>query len=296
MEQLNKCPVCGSNAFSHFKNVTDYFLTKEQFQIVKCEECGFLFTNPRPDHESISRYYQSDEYLSHSKSKKGLLSFIYDTVRNISLKKKYRLINQHKSSGKLLDIGCGTGEFLHHMKGMGWGVIGIEPAEQPRKFAADNYKIVVHDEEMIDKLPESNFDLITMWHVLEHVPDLNLRISQVKKLLAQDGLLLIALPNHRSWDAHHYGKYWAAWDVPRHFYHFNEQTFRLLAEKHHLEIISIRPMKFDAYYISLLSEKYKSNRTCLSAAFINGVRSNIAAKKNANNYSSIIFLLKSRNI
>lgn len=296
MEQINECPVCGSNTFSQVKSISDHFLSKEQFQIAQCADCGFLFTNPRPSPENISRYYQSDEYLSHSKSNKGLISFIYDTVRNISLKKKFRLIKQYKPGKKLLDIGCGTGEFLDYMKRMGWEVAGVEPAEQPRKFAAGKYKIEVHNEDMIDRLPEKSFDLITLWHVLEHVPDLNLRISQVKKLLANDGLLLIALPNHLSWDAHHYGEYWAAWDVPRHFYHFNEQTFSLLAGKHNLEIISINPMKFDAYYISLLSEKYKSNRTCLFAAFINGLRSNISAKRNANNYSSIIYLLKTRNI
>lgn len=296
MEQINECPVCGSISFSHFKNVTDHFLSKEQFQIVQCADCSFLFTNPRPGRENISRYYQSDEYLSHSKKSKGLIGFIYDTVRNISLKKKFRLISQYKSGKKLLDIGSGTGEFLNYMKKKGWDATGIEPAEQPRKFAAANYKIEIYNEDVIDSLPEKSFDLITMWHVLEHVPDVNLRISQVKKILAKDGLLLIALPNHLSWDAEHYGESWAAWDVPRHFYHFNEHTFSLLASKHNLEIISIQPMKFDAYYISLLSEKYKSKRTCLSAAFLNGLRSNVSAKRNANNYSSIIFLLKPRNI
>lgn len=287
--------MCGYDQFVEFKNVPDYFLTKEEFQIVKCKQCEFLLTNPRPDHANISRYYQSDEYLSHSKSNKGWLAGLYNFVRNISLNRKYKIISQHKSTGRILDIGCGTGEFLNFMKQKEWKVFGIEPAESPRVFARQKFNLDIYEEDELEKLPSHGFDVITLWHVLEHVQDLNHRINQIKRLLVSEGLLIIALPNCESWDAQHYDEFWAAWDMPRHFYHFSKKTISLLVNNHQLKMISVHPMKFDAYYISLLSEKYKKQKMGFIKAIFNGMRSNISANRNDNNYSSLIFLIQAQN-
>ncbi len=292
MEHLIQCPVCDCERFSVKHKIMDHFLSKEEFKIVQCQQCGFLFTNPRPEKSESFKYYQSDEYLSHSKNKTGWLNFAYDAIRSIALRKKFDLINKHKSGSKILDIGCGTGEFLNLMKAKGWEAIGVEPAEHPREFAKTNFGLNVFDEDKLDKPVASGFDVITLWHVLEHVPDLNQRISQINRLLSDEGLLVVALPNVNSWDATHYKNFWAAWDVPRHLYHFSKETFDMLMKKHNLKIISIHPMKFDAYYISLLSEKYMYNRNRLFATFFNGFRSNISAKRNRNNYSSLIYFIK----
>lgn len=296
MENISQCPVCANSRFSLSTTIADHFLTGEPFQIMRCEKCGFLFTNPRPTRIEISRYYHSDKYLSHSNNKTGLLSYVYNFVRKISLKRKHRMITRHKSPGSILDIGCGTGEFLNFMNRQGWKTTGIEPAASPREFAKQHYNLDIFDEIELDNLPTGGFDVISLWHVLEHVPDLNNRIDQLKRLLTKDGLLVIALPNCESWDAVFYQEYWAAWDVPRHFYHFSKSAFSLLIKNHELDIFSIHPMKFDAFYISLLSEKYKQGKAKLLNALINGLRSNFSANRKGNNYSSLIYLIKKQNV
>jgi 2-polyprenyl-3-methyl-5-hydroxy-6-metoxy-1,4-benzoquinol methylase len=292
MEELFKCPVCESSSLSTSFTARDHFLTQEYFLIAKCKSCGFLFTNPRPEPSELSRYYQSDEYLSHSATKKNFLGSIYSLLRNVAIRRKYKLITKFKTKGKILDIGCGSGEFLNYFKHRDWETLGIEPAEKPREFATNKYGLSVFQEDQLNFFEHQSFDVITMWHVLEHISTLDERIVQVKKLLKKDGLLIIAIPNSQSWDAKHYKEYWAAWDVPRHLYHFTKLSFSNFANKHDLKIHKTYPMKFDSYYVSLLSEKYKTGKTNFVAAFINGFVSNISAKFNSGNYSSLIFLLK----
>lgn len=295
MEKLNQCPICSSIEQFGFLKIADYFLTKEVFSIAKCNNCGFLFTNPRPSGSEISKYYQSQDYISHNTNNSNLFSKAYSIARNFSLRKKHSLISKLVKPGSILDIGCGTGEFLNFMRGKGWDTIGIEPAENPRNFARNIYSLEVYDEQELDFLSSGHFDVITLWHVLEHVPDLDQRLKQIKRLLSGGGVLLIALPNHESWDADYYKSYWAAWDVPRHLYHFSQQTINLLLDKNEFSLISAIPMKMDAYYISLLSEKYKVGKSSVFKAIYNGYRSNYSAKRNLNNYSSLIYLAKNQN-
>ncbi|HPR56909.1 MAG TPA: class I SAM-dependent methyltransferase [Bacteroidales bacterium] len=295
MEQLKKCPLCSGERISHHLTIPDYFLSKENFSVSKCLDCGFIFTNPRPTKNDISFYYKSDDYISHSNKNTGLISFFYKIVRNYSLRQKFNLISKFKSPGHLLDIGCGTGEFLHFMHLHNWHTTGIEPAQEPRYFAVNNYLLDVFDEEVLSSLAPESFDLITLWHVLEHVEDLKLRIQQIKKLLKKDGLLIIALPNCLSWDAQHYKNFWAAWDLPRHRYHFTPSTIHLLLRKYQFNIFYVHPLKFDSYYISLLSEKYKHGKPNFMRAFLNGFRSNFSAKRNGNNYSSLVYFIKNEN-
>jgi 2-polyprenyl-3-methyl-5-hydroxy-6-metoxy-1,4-benzoquinol methylase len=291
MKNINNCPICNNLHLQPQMEVADHFLSGEVFRLTKCTGCGFLITNPRPHIKSLATYYQSDDYLSHSK-KKSLTGSIYNIVKNYSLAKKFQLISRYRFRGKLLDIGCATGEFLHYFKNKNWDVTGIEPAEAPRQYAINTYGLNVISEEKIDQLAAGQFDVVTLWHVLEHIPELNRRMEQITKLLTPDGLLVMALPNYLSWDAQHYGSFWAGFDVPRHLYHFTPATISLLLSKYQFEIVKTEPLKFDAFYVSLLSEKYKAAKSGFLTAFRNGLKSNKWAKHNDGNYSSLIYLAK----
>lgn len=293
MEKIDKCLVCGSSNFNTFLETEDWFLTNEKFTIVKCEKCGFLFTNPRPESNALGKYYKSSEYISHSNNKKGLVNSVYQTVRAFTLNKKFKLIRQFKTQGKILDIGCATGEFLNVFKSNKWETIGIEPDSDARNMAINNFNLEVYGEEKLTELTEKSFDVITMWHVLEHVSLLNDRVLQLHGLLKDEGYAFIALPNPNSFDAKKYEKYWAAFDVPRHLYHFTLESFQNLMEKHGFDLIDTLPMKFDSFYVSLLSEKYLNGKSNFLSAFLTGLRSNLKAESNGQ-FSSLIYVIKKK--
>lgn len=286
-----KCPVCGHEEFTLFLKTRDFFLTQEEFSLDQCSTCNFVFTNPIPTLSSLSKYYDSPDYLSHTANSYSIKGEIYKIFRRINIKKKFKYVD-HLAKGKsILDIGCGTGELLNYFQKMGWDTMGIEPNPSARTFAKKSYQLQIYDEESLSNLKENSFNVISMWHVLEHVPDLSGRMEQVKRLLQKDGLLLIALPNLDSPDAIKYGPHWAGLDVPRHLYHFTQETFEVLLKAHNMELIRSIPMKFDAYYVSLLSENYLKKSLAFIPALLNGFRSNFRARKE-NNYSSMIFVIK----
>jgi len=293
MEILKNCPVCGSQTFDLFLSGKDYFLTGESFNIMKCRECGFRFTNPRPQAEALGRYYESPEYISHSDSKKGLFASVYQQMRKYTLVQKYTLITKLQQKGEILDIGCATGQFLNYMAKHGWKCTGIEPDEKTRFYAISEYGLQVFAEGQLDLFEKSSFDVITMWHVLEHVSDLNGRLMQLNKLLKPQGSLLVAVPNCDSYDAKKYDKFWAGYDLPRHLYHFTKANVKLLMEKHGFTIVNILPMKFDAFYVSLLSEKYKSGKMRWIPAIWNGFWSNLKSKGEIG-HSSLIYVMKKK--
>lgn len=293
MERLEKCPVCGSENRDVFLELKDWFLSQQEFTIEKCRDCGFLFTNPRPFAEKLGEYYKSEEYISHSNTDKGIISRLYKIVRSFTLKQKYKVVSRHKNKGRILDIGSGTGELLNHFKLNGWQVQGIEPDIDARNFAINEYELPVEDEEHLGTLQNDSFDVVTMWHVLEHVPNLNERIQTIYRLLKDDGVLVVAVPNPASYDAVKYGKYWAAYDVPRHLYHFRKEDVEMLFEKHGFEVKNILPMRFDSFYVSMLSEKYQSGKSNLPGAFFTGLKSNNKAVKNMN-YSSLIYVIRKK--
>lgn len=293
MEQLTSCLICGSQKISHNLTCKDHFLTSEIFSIQQCDNCGFVFTNPRPEASELGNYYKSAEYISHSNAKKGAFNSIYQIIRQYTLSRKFKLIKQLSAGEKILDIGCATGEFLNYMKIHGWQTTGIEPDPSVRENAIRNYGLEVYDEAGIQNLKDESFDVITMWHVLEHVSDLNGRMTELNRLLKPDGFILIAVPNQNSADAKHYGEFWAAYDVPRHLYHFSAESIKSLFQKHDFTLEKILPMKFDAYYVSLLSEKYASGKMNWIRGFWNGFCSNLAACKK-NNHSSLIFIGKKK--
>lgn len=288
-EKLEKCPLCQSEKFSNFIICKDHLLTGESFAITKCNDCSFLFTNPRPLAENISRYYQSKEYISHADKATNLTNAVYKIARHFTLKQKVSLINTLSDQKTILDYGCGTGDFLLTCKKKGWIINGLEPDDIAR-----NKAISKTDENIYAKIEQLNdakkVSVITLWHVLEHIPDLNYTMNMLKRKLETKGKMLIAVPNIKSLDAQLYKENWAAYDVPRHLYHFSMQTMKLLLKNHGLRIHNILPMKLDSFYVSLLSEKYTNGKSNYVKSFINGYKSNIYAKKNNNNYSSVIYI------
>lgn len=292
MNKISQCPICNSSALYEFLTTQDYFLTKQKFVINQCTACGFKFTNPRPALDDLPKYYESTEYISHSNADKGLINKIYQIVRTFTIKSKARLINMYVKEGQILDIGCGTGEFLNAMQQNKFVATGIEPNQDARKHARRKYGLAVYDEVDINGLLKKHFNVITLWHVLEHVFNLNERISQLKELITEDGILVVALPNPSSWDAKHYGKFWAAYDCPRHLYHFDQLAVKNLFKNYGFEIINKKPMYFDSFYVSMLSEKYKQGRLQLLNGLTKGFISNVSAIFNHRNYSSIIYVLK----
>lgn len=289
-ERLDNCPVCSKTDLKNFLICKDNTVSQESFVIVECVNCSFKFTNPRPDKDSIGSYYESEDYISHSNTSSGLISKAYQTVRSITIGQKVDLINKHsQAKGKLLDYGCGTGHFLTACKKDGWQISGIEPSDKARAQAEEQTgeKIGTGD---LSALEPASFDIITLWHVLEHVHDLNGLMTSFASLLKPDGKLIIAVPNSDSFDAQMYKEYWAAYDVPRHLYHFNQATMKRLLKKHKFQLVETKPMMFDSYYVSMLSEKYKQGRTNIVKSVINGLKSNLHAMQHQKNYSSLIYI------
>ena len=295
MIRVNECPVCGSNEITEFLSLDDYFLSKESFEISLCEECGFKFTNPVPRETELPKYYESEEYISHSNTSKGLVNKVYRLVRNHSIKKKVGIATAKMNRGEALDIGCGTGDFLNEMSKHGWKVKGIEPNDVARNNAITNFGLDVGEEAQLFKFDKDTFDVITMWHVLEHVYNLDKHLSQIKNILRKDGRLVIALPNADSMDAKIYKNFWAAYDVPRHLHHFNQSSFKRLMGKYGFEIAETKPMVFDSFYISMLSEKYKRGKINYLNAFFNGLKTDIYGLVNKKYYSSLIYVLRLKN-
>jgi 2-polyprenyl-3-methyl-5-hydroxy-6-metoxy-1,4-benzoquinol methylase len=273
----------------HFLTVTDYSVSKEIFDLYHDEELDMLITHPQPSLDVLGEYYESADYISHTDSKRSLFEKAYHFVKGIALKNKLNLINSlQPNKGKILDIGAGTGEFLSVAKQNGWKTTGVEPSDKAKQIAINKGVSFV---EAIAQLEDRSFDVITMWHVLEHVPDLDHQIKELKRLLKPTGSLIIAVPNFKSFDAEYYGKFWAAYDVPIHFWHFSKKAIQKLFQKEQMELVKILPMKFDSFYVSLLSEKYKTGRMNFIKAFFIGLWSNIRAKSDLE-YSSHIYVLK----
>lgn len=273
----------------HFLAVTDHSVSKEIFELYQDEELDMLITYPQPNLDELGKYYESTDYISHTDSKRTLFEKAYHFVKGIALKKKLNLINSlQKTKGAILDVGAGTGEFLLEAQLNGWQTTGVEPSDKAKQIARNKGVSFV---ETLAQLEDHSFDVITMWHVLEHVPDLNHQIKELKRLLKPTGSLIIAVPNFKSFDAQYYGKYWAAYDVPIHFWHFSKTAIQKLFQKEQMELVKILPMKFDSFYVSLLSEKYKTGRMNFVKAFFVGLWSNIKGKSDLE-YSSHIYVLK----
>ena len=292
MLTIDKCLVCGSDSFEPFLVCKDYTVSQENFNIVSCKSCGFKFTNPRPENSVIGDYYKAEEYVSHSNTTKGVVNKLYHSVRNYTLKQKLKLISSYVSRGTMLDYGCGTGMFLNVCKNDGWETYGMEPDDYARKMSIEKGLDVFSDKDKVsNRIVDKKFNAITLWHVLEHVTDMEATLSFFKSKLNNDGVLIIAVPNHVSYDAQYYKEFWAAYDVPRHLHHFDINSMTSLVEKAGFKFKESKPMKFDSFYVSMLSEKYKTGSVNLVKAFLVGLTSNFKAK-DTHSYSSTIYIFK----
>lgn len=290
-EKLTQCPLCKSGHFNNFMVVKDHAVSQESFSISRCERCDFLFTNPRPDKAHISQYYASKNYISHQNSASNLTNFLYKIVRKITLKQKVAWINEFaKNKGRLLDFGCGTGHFLEAAQKDGWTITGFEPNPTALSISKNKLPMKVYGE-LSDLETEKKFDAITLFHVLEHVHDLEPTMKLLYEKLKQRGNLYIAVPNFNSYDSILYKENWASLDVPRHLYHFTADTMEQLAKQYQLKIKTIKPMLFDSYYVSILSEGYINNKNKIIRGIKNGYKSNKIAEEEKN-HSSLLFVLK----
>lgn len=273
-----------------FLECIDHSVSKEEFQLKYFREYDVLKTQPIPT--NIDKYYESNAYISHTDSSKNIIEFLYQRVKTVALKNKLKLLNSLNTEDKtILDIGAGTGDFLKICKINNWTVTGIEPNEKARKIAKNKDILLKAD---INELQQGKFDIITLWHVLEHVENINEYVTKLKRLLKPNGYLIIAVPNYKCYDASHYGTFWAAYDVPRHIWHFSRKAITRLFKEINMEIIKIKGMKFDSYYVSILSEKYKKSLFPICKGIYLGYLSNKKAKK-TKEYSSNTFILKIRN-
>ena len=284
-QQITTCNYCDCDDLNSILKVEDLSITKEKFELLECFCCGLIHTNPQPKENEIGKYYQSEDYVSHTDSKKGLINRLYHIARKLTLNKKLNIISKYHKQTNLLDIGCGTGYFAEHMQNNGYRVSIMEPDNETNIIAAARL-----NKDAFKSLQEitGTYKIITMWHVLEHVHDINKTFKKLESLLDKDGVLIIAVPNPESPDAQKYKEFWAAYDVPRHLYHYKKTVIKQFANRYNLKVNAILPMKFDSYYISLLSEKYKKGNRV--TAFWNGFVSNIKGGKH--NTSSLIYIIE----
>ncbi len=288
----NNCPVCKSTNITSVLQAKDNTVSNEIFTIWQCANCALRFTQDVPGNSEIAAYYNSSDYISHSNTSEGFTNKLYHAVRSFTLRSKKNLVEKYASvkKGNLLDVGAGTGAFAATMQKAKWNVTALEPDATARTNAKNNFNIVLQPAEQLFTLKDESFNAITLWHVLEHVHDLHNYIDKFYSLLKKDSVLIIAVPNYTSYDANEYESAWAAYDVPRHLYHFSPQSMKLLLEKHNFRLAKYQPMWFDSYYISLLSEKYLTGKSNPLKAFISGSISNLKTIKNKQKGSSIIYI------
>ena len=283
------CPICANTTTKPYYQVKDYAVTKELFSLVKCSNCSLVYTNPQPTNQNMPRYYQSSSYISHSQYSSNLTERVYYLARYFMLRQKLKWVHKSLGSkGRVLDYGSGTGSFVTLLHKNKWDAWGVEPNDQARSIANLNGSTRVVDS--LDTLPQGQYDAITLWHVLEHIPNLEHMINELLARLSTTGFLFVAVPNCASYDAQYYKEYWAGFDVPRHLFHFTPDSMKLLVKKHRLDLIKLIPLKLDAYYICMKSEKYR-NGSILKAIF-QATKSNILAKRNNLNYSSLVYVLR----
>lgn len=274
-----------------FITVKDFSVSGESFSLLLNEEYQILKTHPQPTLDKLGSYYEFEDYISHTDGKRTLFEKMYHFIKRKAIRDKVKLINSYQPvKGRILDIGAGTGDFLLECKNQNWEILGIEPNDKAKGIAVGKG---IKFGDTIEKLESNSFDVITMWHVLEHVPDVEHQVAELKRLLKPSGTIIIAVPNFKSYDAKYYKEFWAAYDVPRHLWHFSKTAIEKLFDKQNMNLEDIKPMWFDSFYVSLLSEKYKSGKMNFISGFFIGLISNVSGffKKE---FSSHIYVLKNK--
>jgi len=297
MQKINhkSCPICGQDDLKLKYNLQDYTVSKEYYDIVTCQACGFMFTQDAPDAVSIGPYYKSEDYVSHSNTQKGVFFKIYHQVREHMLKQKRKAIakNASKSSAqKILDIGTGRGYFLNHMQQHGYDCIGIEQDPDVRRMASQDFGLNIFAPEKLYQLEDQQFDVITLWHVLEHVHDLRGYLEKIKKLLKSDGLLVIALPNPVCADEKMYKEHWAGWDVPIHLWHFTPENIKNLLSQYQFKMVDKKRLPFDPFYVSILGSQQRGDSIPMFFGGLNGLKSYLSCLGNIDKTTSLIYFFK----
>ncbi len=293
---INLCPVCANDGCTETFSCKDHLATGELFSIYTCPHCGFAFTQDFPSEAEIGKYYDAPEYISHSDTHQGVINSLYHWARKVALKSKTNIVSKYSSDNAetLLDIGAGTGYFLNAMCLKKWVVTGIEKSESTRQYAHQKFGLNIQDADYLFDIPNKIKDVVTMWHVLEHVEKLNETMANLHRILKDSGVLIIALPNKKSADALAYKKEWAAYDVPRHLWHFSPDDFTSLAQKHNFKIEKMKAMYFDPFYIAMLSEKNKGTSAASLVGLIKGSIYFIQSLFSTRKCSSIIYILKKK--
>ncbi|MFY8067889.1 MAG: class I SAM-dependent methyltransferase [Flavobacterium sp.] len=274
-----------------FITVKDFSVSGESFSLLLNEEYQILKTHPQPTIDKLGSYYEFEDYISHTDGKRTLFEKMYHFIKRKAIHDKVKLINSYQPvKGRILDIGAGTGDFLLECKNQNWDILGIEPNDKAKGIALGKG---IKFGDTIEKLESNSFDVITMWHVLEHVPDVEYQVAELKRLLKPSGTIIIAVPNFKSYDANHYKEFWAAYDVPRHLWHFSKTAIEKLFDKQNMNLEDVKPMWFDSFYVSLLSEKYKSGKMNFISGFFIGLISNVSGCFK-NEFSSHIYVLKNK--
>jgi ubiquinone/menaquinone biosynthesis C-methylase UbiE len=288
------CPLCSSEKTGLQFKCNDHFISGKDFALFKCSACDFLFTQDYPEETEIGRFYESDKYISHSNTSEGISNKIYRIVRSIMLNKKKELIKKITGlkNGVILDIGSGTGHFAATMKKAGWLAEGIEINEKVRNFSRSHFGLEIYPPDKIPAFEANSFDCITLWHVLEHFHDPFKYISEIYRILKPGAVCVIALPNSSSFDAAYYNRFWAAWDVPRHLWHFNPDTFSIFSGKSGFLLINLRVLPLDVFYISYLSEKYKGSALPFLKGISKAVIFAFLSVFNKRRSSSVIYILR----
>ena len=274
-----------------FITVKDFSVSGESFSLLLNEEYQLLKTHPQPTLYKLGSYYEFEDYISHTDGKRTMFEKMYHFIKRKAIRDKVSLINSYQPlKGRILDIGAGTGDFLLEAKNQNWDILGIEPNDKAKGIALGKG---IKFGDTIERLESNSFDVITMWHVLEHVPDVEHQVAELKRLLKPSGTIIIAVPNFKSYDANHYKEFWAAYDVPRHLWHFSKTAIEKLFDKQNMNLEDIKPMWFDSFYVSLLSEKYKTGKMNFISGFFIGLISNVSGffKKE---FSSHIYVLKNK--
>ena len=294
--KIDICPLCGGQSLKHALTCTDYYASGEEFEVVRCAHCGFMMTQQAPVESEIGSYYETPDYISHSDTRRGIMNQLYHAVRRYMLSRKAVLVERatRMKQGNLLDYGTGTGYFPHTMVGRGWHAKAIEKNAKAREFAHDHFSLEVEAEDALATYPDASFDVITLWHVMEHLEHLNEMWQSLSRLLKDRGVLVVAVPNPASKDAEMYREMWAAYDVPRHLWHFTPTTMTEFGSKHGFVLQEEHPMPFDAFYVSMLSEKYKKSRMPFLKGIWAGVIAWLSALRNKERSSSMIYVFRKK--
>jgi 2-polyprenyl-3-methyl-5-hydroxy-6-metoxy-1,4-benzoquinol methylase len=296
LEFVESCPLCKGVELVLCHKSTDSLVSGDLFSVYKCTSCDFHVTSPRPTSGSVGSYYNSASYVSHNDVAKGWIPKIYRVVRDIMIRHKLRIVGRYKEKapGKnnMLDVGCGTGEFLLKSKKMGYNTTGFEPDINASETASNKGLSIITKEDRLNELSPNYFDVVTLWHVLEHMYHPKDKIEVLEKILSDNGIMIVAIPEYKSFDGGYYKQNWAGWDLPRHVYHYNESTLTRLMDELNFKLIGKHSLMFDSFYISLLSEKNLNTRLGTIRAIIIGFLSNIMAIFSSYPFSSQIYVFK----